>query len=76
MLIYKLVEMGSKRGNKLFDMYTGYQFYKDQWSDKKDGIVCVEMRPGDIYGRLDRFVSKTFLYPAMDFARKIKNRYV
>ena len=58
LMIYKLIELGSKRGNKFLDMYTGHQFYKEQWSQHKDSILRIEIRPNDVLCRVERRASK------------------
>lgn len=56
LLIYKLVELGSKRKNNIVDLYTGYQFYKEQWSSRKEDIIGIDIRPNCISSRIRRFV--------------------
>jgi len=58
LLIYKLVELGSKRKNRLFDLYTGGSLYKEQWSDRKENVVSVEMRPDLARSRVARMVER------------------
>ena len=58
LLIYKLVELGSKRKNKLLDLYTGRSLYKEQWSDYREDVVSLEIRPDCLRGRIDRAIAR------------------
>jgi len=54
LLIYKLVELASKRKNKMFNLYTGYQFYKEQWSNRKEEIISLVIRPKTFMAHIER----------------------
>lgn len=56
LLIYKLIELASKRKSKIFDLYTGYRFYKQQWCNRKEEILSIEIRPKSTYSSIERLV--------------------
>lgn len=58
LLIYKLLELGSKRQDKYFDFFPGYQMYKKQWSDTSREVVFVEIRRSDLRGKAERIFIK------------------
>jgi len=58
LLIYKLIELGSKRKNKIFDFYTGYSFYKGQWCDRKEEVFSLEVRPNRFRGKVERALAR------------------
>jgi len=58
LLIYKLIELGEKRKNKIFDFYTGYSFYKRQWCNAKEEVFLLEMRPNTLRGKVEGVIAK------------------
>jgi len=58
LMIYKLIELASKRKNKIFDFYTGYSFYKEQWCDQKDETVSVDIRPKCFRSKIEQGISR------------------
>jgi len=58
LLIYRLIELGTKRGNKLFDFYSGHSFYKEQWSQDKEDMLIVEIRRKNTRNRIERYIGK------------------
>jgi len=54
LLIYKLIEIGSKRRNAIFDFYTGYRPYKEEWCDYKEEVFSLDIRPNNIRGKIER----------------------
>ncbi|MFH1791943.1 MAG: GNAT family N-acetyltransferase [Candidatus Omnitrophota bacterium] len=57
LLIYKLVEAGSLKGKKEFDMYPGRKLYKEQWADRAGETFMIELRPDTMAGRMDRLIT-------------------
>ena len=70
LLIYKLVELGSKRGDNLFDLYTGGHLYKEQWSDYKKDVMSVEIRPDTLGSRVKSVANKLINSPLV--VKKVK----
>ena len=62
LLIYKLVELAVKRKNDYIDLYSGENFYKEQWSNHRDELVSVALRPKRISCAMEGY-----------FARQIRN---
>lgn len=58
LLIYKLIELGVKRKNKIFDLYTGYSFYKEQWCDHKEEVFSLDIRPNRLRGKVERAIAR------------------
>ncbi len=58
LLIYKLIELGAKRKNKIFDFYTGYSFYKKQWSDVKEEVFSLDIRPNCFSGKIESIIAR------------------
>lgn len=56
LLLYKLVELGSQRGNKVIDLQSGYVLYKKQWSSRKEEIFTIEIRRNTIRNHIERAV--------------------
>lgn len=77
LLIYKLVEIACKRESKVFNLYTGYQFYKEQWSDGKEDIVKIEIRPKCIRSAIRRKIALNIEHGLIEKIRKntkLKNK--
>lgn len=58
LLIYKLLELGSQRKNKLFNLYAGSHLYKQQWSNYKEELISIQIRPNSVSGRLEKVMAK------------------
>lgn len=53
LLLYKIVEFASWNKKKLVDMYTGYRFYKEQWCNRKEKILLIEIRQNRLLGKIE-----------------------
>lgn len=58
LLIYKLIELGVIRKNRIFDFYTGYSFYKRQWCNVKEEVFLLEIRPNTFRCRVKGIIAK------------------
>ena len=57
LMIYHLLEEGSRLGKPLMDFYTGQYRYKEHWSSRRDPVHTVEIRPRCLRGWLAHAVS-------------------
>ena len=74
LMIYKLFELGAKRKNTYFDFYSGYSFYKKQWSDTREDILTLKAYRRSVSGRIDYFLKKKIrkAFPAVKIKEKLR----
>lgn len=71
LLIYKLLEFGVHQKSKIFDLYSGYQLYKEQWCSTKEEILTVQLRPRNLSTTFERKVE--FLLRHSSLSKNLKN---
>lgn len=74
LMIYKLFELGSKIKNAYFDFYSGYSFYKKQWSDIKEEVLTLKIYSLSVSGRVKHFLKKRLrkVFPTAKIKKKLR----
>lgn len=75
LLLYKLLEFASRNKKKIFDMYTGYRLYKEQWCSKKEKILLIEIRRNELLGKIESRLNKK-LYSSHLLGRLKKTAFI
>lgn len=77
LMIYKLFELGSKRKNSYFDFFSGYSFYKKQWSDIKEEVLTLKICSRSVLGSIDHFLKKKLrkTFPAAEIKEKLRTHH-